>query len=290
MAIERISKAIYSGYMRKMDGSRTSLKPDAKDRIMKSNHIKRIFLFCLPIVLPLPAQAVIIDGTFKGKVLSVSDNGDNNNPYYVDFFSENLEGSGFTGSFWYDTELAPANMGSTGQWRYSENTDWFGVTFYVDGKTLNADNIPDGSTQASTLELHTISDPNGYTGIRDFTTEHFGVREFVTATKEGYISEQSAGISFLEQIIPLLNGNSLIQNFTWYDTGEHYDNWDDIPGLALYFNYNSDPEQLINAGLAARLSEITVKPRQINVTEPSTLLLLILCGTGLLIRNRKRIQ
>lgn len=257
---------------------------------MNINHAMKNVLLCLPFAVPLSAQAIIIDGTFKGKVLSVSDNGDNNNPYYVDFFSSNLEGTDFSGSFWYDTDLAPANMGTTGQWRYSENTDWFGVTFFVDGKTLNPEDIPDGSTQASTLELHTISDPMGYTGIRDFTTEHFGLREFVAATKEGYISEQSAGISFLDSIIPSLDGNSLLQDFTWYDTGETYENWDDIPGLALYFNYNSDPDQLINAGLAARLSEITVKPRQLNAPEPSSLVLWLLCGIGLILRYRKHIQ
>jgi hypothetical protein len=234
------------------------------------------------------AHAVIVDGTFKGTVISVGDNGDNNNPYFVDFFSSNVVGSDFSGSFWYDTDLAPVNTGTTGQWRFTEHTNWLGVTFNVDGKTLNASNIPDGFTQTNSLEIHNIADVNGYTGIHDFNPEYFGIREFINSANGDFTSDQSAGISFLDSIIPSLSGNSLIQDFTWHDEGAVYEDWDDIPALALYFNANTLPGNLINAGLAARLSEITVSPRtQVSVPEPSALILIVIGVAALITRRRK---
>ena len=253
---------------------------------MNKNRIFRNVLSLLVVSLSLSAHAVIIDGTFKGTVLSVADNGDNNNPYFVDFFSSNLVGENFSGNFWYDTDLAPANMGTNGQWRFTEHTNWLGVTFNVDGKTLNPAVIPDGFTQINSLEIHNIADVNGYTGVHDFNPEYFGIREFIDSTSGEFTSEQSAGISFLDAIIPSLSGNTLVQDFTWHDSGAVYENWDDIPALALYFNYNNYPGQLIDAGLAARITEITVSPR-VAVPEPSAILLLGLGVITLIARKRK---
>lgn len=253
---------------------------------MNKKHIFRNVLSLLAISLSLSTHAVIIDGTFKGTVLSVADNGDNNDPYFVDFFSSNLVGGNFSGSFWYDTDLAPANMGTNGQWRFTENTNWLGVTFNIDGKILNPAVVPIGFTPSSTLEIHNIADVNGYTGVHDFNPESFGIREFVVSENNGFTSEQSTGISFLDSIIPSLSSSTLIQDFMWHDTDAVYDNWDDIPALALYFNHNNYPGQLIDAGLAARITEITVVPRTA-VPEPSAIMLLGLGVITLIARKRK---
>ena len=255
---------------------------------MNKKYVLRSVLSILMASMALGAQAVIIDGTFKGTVMNVSDNGDNNNPYFQDFFSANLEGQSFTGSFWYDTDLAPANAGTTGQWRTTENTNWLGLTFNVDGKILNSAVLSEGFVQSGTLEIHNIGEIDWGTGIHDFTQEYFGVREFITATNGSFLSEQSAGITFLDAIIPSLSGNTLVQDFTWYDDGATYENWDDIPGLALYFNHTEGANKDIYVGLAARLSEITVSPRgQASVPEPSALLLFGLGVVALLIRRRR---
>lgn len=254
---------------------------------MRNKPIFRNFLSCLVVGLSLNANAVIIDGTFKGTVLGVGDNGDNNNPYYQNFFSDNLVGENFSGSFWYDTDLAPANMGTNGQWRFTENTNWIGITFNIDGKTLNPNDIPAGFTQSDVWEMHNIADYNGYTGIRDFVPEYFGIRKDVAATNGSYSSYQFGGISFIDNIIPYINANSLIQDFTWHDDGKTYENWDNIPGLALY-NYTDDsPDNLIYASFAGRLSEITVSPRSAEVPEPSAIILLGLGLVTLSLRQRK---
>jgi hypothetical protein len=255
---------------------------------MNKKYFFRNFLCLFIVSLSLSTQAVIIDGTFKGTVMEVSDNGDNDNPYFQDFFSSNLIGQSFTGSFWYDTDLAPVNQGTTGQWRTTENTNWLGITFNVDGKALNPAVAPSGYTQTSTWETQNIGEINWGTGIHDFTQEFFGVREDGLATDGTYTSSQMAGITFLDAIIPSLSGNSLLQDFTWHDDGAYYENWDDIPGLALYFNDTKYSGESIGVGLAARLSEITVSPRiQAEVPEPSAIMLLGFGLIALIIRQRK---
>ncbi|RYY03428.1 MAG: PEP-CTERM sorting domain-containing protein [Gammaproteobacteria bacterium] len=254
---------------------------------MNKKHFFRNFLSIVVVGFSLNAHAVIIDGTFKGTVFSVGDNGDFNNPYYENFFSDDLLGGSLSGSFWYDTDLAPANMGTTGQWRFTENTNWLGVTFNVDGKTLNPADIPAGFTQSDVWEMHNIADVNGYTGIHDFNQEYFGIRKDVAATNGSYSIYQLGGISFLDTIIPYVNGNSLIQDFTWHDDGKVYENWDDNPALALYFYSNDSPDNLIYASVAGRISEITAGPRNVEVPEPSAIILLGLGFMALSLRQRK---
>jgi hypothetical protein len=255
---------------------------------MKINYAMKKILFSLLMALPLSAQAIIIDGTFKGKIFHTNEYGGNNNPDYVNFSNSSLIGSDFSGSFWYDIDLAPTNWGTTGQSRSSEYTNWFELTFYVDGKTLSADNPPNGLTVFATSELHIIAEPTAYTGLRNYAEEHFGLSELTAANGGSFIHHQSTGISFLDSIIPSLSGNGLIQNFTWYDAGGG-NSWEDIPGLAHYAFRDDDLDNntLRYASFSGRISEITVKPRQIVVTEPSDLLLLGLGVFTILIRRRK---
>ena len=255
---------------------------------MKTKYVFRSVLSIFIASLALSAQAVIIDGTFKGTVMNVSDNGDNNNPYFQDFFSDNLIGQNLTGSFWYDTDLAPPNAGVIGQWRSTGNTNWLGVTFNVDGKTLNPSVLPEGYTLANSWEIQNIGEIGWGTGVHDFTQEYFGVLDDVVSTRDSYTSDQYAAITFLDAIIPSLSGNSLIQDFTWRDDGKVYENWDDIPGIASYHNTATFDGEDIEAGLIARLSEVTVKPRnQANVPEPSSILLFSMGLIALIVRRRK---
>lgn len=256
---------------------------------MKINYAMKKILFSLLMALPLSAQAIIIDGTFKGKIIYSSEYGGNNNPDYANFSNSNLAGSDFSGSFWYDIDLAPTNWGTIGQSRSSENTNWFEISFNVDGKTLSADNPTAGLSVFATSELHLIAEPTAFTGLRIYAAEYFGLSELTAANGGSFIHNQSAGISFLDSIVPSLSGNGLIQNFTWYDSGGGTD-WEDIPGLAYYAFRDDDVVDnnvLKSASFIGRISEMTVRPRQISVPEPSALLLLGLGVMTLLIRNRK---
>jgi hypothetical protein len=279
---------LYSQTDMDIDKSRILLKPKLKGHLMKINYSMKFFLFSLFIALSLSAQAIIIDGTFKGKIISANEDGTSNSPDDVDFFSSNIVDNDFSGSFWYDIDLAPTNWGTTGQSRSSEGTNWFELTFYVDGKTLNSDTPPEGSTIFATSELHIIAEPTAFTSLRNYAAEYFGLSEMTAATDGSLIHNQFAGISFLDSIIPSLSGNSLFQSFTWYDTDETYNNWEVIPGFAFYmFRDDVVNTPVRSAYFVGRISEMTVGPRQTSVPEPSTLLLLGLGAMTLLIRNRK---
>ncbi len=237
--------------------------------------------------ISLSAYSVIIDGTFKGYVINAWDNGDAS-PFFNDFFSSDVVGKDFKGSFSYDTELAPVNTGTDGQWRASETNKWLGLTFKVDGKTLDISNIPANFTATNSWEALNVGDPSSSTGLHDFTQEYFGLRDENHAVYGDLTSHQIGGISFLEATLPVLNGTELTQDFKWKDTGEFYAEWDDIPGLATYNIDSTLNDKQTEAGLAARITKLTVSARkEANVPEPSSFLLLMLGILSLALRSYK---
>ncbi|MES2674308.1 MAG: PEP-CTERM sorting domain-containing protein [Pseudomonadota bacterium] len=235
----------------------------------------------------LNTHSVIIDGTFKGYVMSAWDNGDAS-PFFNDFFSPDIVGKDFKGSFWYDTDLAPANQSSIGQWRASETNNWLGLTFKVDGKILDMSSIPANFTATNSWEALNIGDPNFSTGLHDFTQEYFGVSDANLAVNGNFKSYQGGTVSFLDAIVPVLTGPELTQNFTWKDSGEDYSNWDDIPGLATYNIDSLLNDKQTQGGFLARITKLTVATRkEASVPEPSSLLLLAFGVLGLVLRSYK---
>lgn len=235
----------------------------------------------------LNTHSVIIDGTFKGYVMSAWDNGDVS-PFFNDFFSADIVGKDFKGSFWYDTDLAPANQSSIGQWRTSETNNWLGLTFKVDGKTLDMSSISTGFTPTNSWEALNIGDPAFSTGLHDFTQEYFGVSDANLAVNGNLRSYQGGTVSFLDAIVPVLTGPELTQNFTWKDSGADYSNWDDIPGLATYNIDSLLNDKQTQGGLLARITKLTVSTRkEANVPEPSSLALLAFGILVLFLRSYK---
>ncbi len=222
-------------------------------------------------------QATIIEGSFKGTIILSSDNGDGvpPSPYFDNLWSDDIIGQTMTGSFRYNTELMPANTAATGQERWSQTNSWLEIAFNVDGKTFTISNIPADFTLTHSYEFLNIANVDSTTAIRDFTHEYFGLWEETLAIKDGLRLHTYGGISLLDSIVPLLNGISLEQQFTWLDSGGDYDIVDDIPGLAILWVDNKLSEKSQEGAVVARLTEVKAAIKTTELPEPSSLALII---------------
>lgn len=228
-------------------------------------------------------QATIIEGSFKGTIILSSDNGDGvpPSPYFDNLWSDDIIGQTMTGSFRYNTEIMPANTAATGQERWSETNSWLEIAFNVDGKTFAISNIPADFTLTHSYEFLNIANIDSTTPIRDFTHEYFGLWEETWATKGDLRLHTYGGISLLDSIVPLLNGISLEQQFTWLDSGGNYDIVDDIPGLAILWVDNKLSEKSQEGAVVARLTEVKAAIKTTELPEPSSLALIIFSLTFL---------
>lgn len=221
-------------------------------------------------------NAAIIEGTFKGTVILASDNADTNppNPNWDNLWSDDIIGQAMSGSFRYNTALMPTNTGTTGQERYSPTNSWLEIVFNVDSKTFAISDVPTGFSEQSAYEYLNIANIGSSTGIRDFTQEYFGLSDDLTVVNGDMYSYLRGGISLLDSVLPLLNGTSLEQQFSWVDTGGDYDVVDDIPGLSLLWVENKLADKSQSGAVAARLTEVNAEIKSIELPEPSPLLII----------------
>lgn len=236
-------------------------------------------------IFALPASAVIIEGTFKGIIYDAWDyhDGSSTNPYPVDFWSGDLTGKSLSGNFWYDTDLAPSNSGTTGTIRSSETNNWMNITFLIDGKTLEVSRIPDHLPTRYAYEILAV-DEEGYIGAREPAASQFDMVDFVLSGDENVRHWQHGGLAFLEGALPL-DGNNVIQQFSWTDNGEEHPDSLDYPGLAYYYTSSYSNDWEIIAEARARITEFTIGVKDVTVPEPSSLLLIMMGLMGIILRS-----
>lgn len=224
----------------------------------------------------LSVHAAIIEGTFKGTIFSAWDyhDGSPSNPYPVDFWSGDMTGKLFSGSFWYDTDLAPSNSGTTGTIRTSETNNWMNFTFFIDGKTLDVSRIPDNLPTRYAYEILAV-DEHGYMGAREPATSQFDMVDFALSGDDTVRHWQHGGLAFLEGVLPL-DGSNVIQQFSWKDSGEEHSDPLDYPGLAYYYTSSYSNDWEIIAEARARITEFTIGVKDVTVLEPHALALLLL--------------
>ncbi|WP_039917843.1 hypothetical protein [Cellvibrio mixtus] len=102
---------------------------------MKSLTILKLLLIPF-FLIALNAQAIIIEGGFRGTITSFLD-GDEDK--YDGYFDEDLLGTEVSGSFWYDVDKAPGSIRGTptNQSYESYTNNWLTLVVNINGKVLS---------------------------------------------------------------------------------------------------------------------------------------------------------
>ncbi len=244
---------------------------------MNIKNILQILLMSTSVSISTFSYAVVIEGTFGGRVSEAQDGNDFDSSY-VDIWNGNIVGKSITGSFWYDTNLAPgntANPNTPNEAIYFSRTNWLGVSFNIDGKTFDISNDNSAALPPSYI-VDVVTINNHVPASNGDSQENFMVSDSVERGLEGGNYEVREGmVAFSDGILDVLNGTGLVQEFDW----NNHDEWP-FAGSG-YFNFTSSINgQLAFANASINISEVHAQIRnQVVVPEPSTL---ILMGIGLL--------
>lgn len=221
--------------------------------------------------------AVIIEGNFKGEVITVQD-------HWNPFWDKNILGEPITGSFSYDTEKA-AVVPSLGVGLVYGGIEWIDFTFNIAGRELGiAEIYPEGYTPK---EYHWLEITN-YTGTGGSNPSLESYSLYSRALVGESVIAPTAykrGASFHIHVLDdsFLNGESLLQQFNWNVATDPYF----ISHATFSVSSHLNGEMLLNSFVRMRISElqVTTKPAA-NVSEPSGLGLSALILTMFLLRRR----
>jgi len=241
------------------------------------NTKKRFLSACSGLLLALPfnAQATIVDGTFKAKVIASE-------------ATENLwgdiNGDTVSGTFSYKTDTVESSTTNGNQARYfNEHNNFVYLTFTIAGQFFDI-----SRDYAQALELETSTDVvelrDGESGLAGNDHDYFHLLDIVYlgAENTGY-ARTTGEIHFFDNIANVINGTGLEQEFKWLSAGT-----DDSGGYGT-FHYNRGlNESYAAAYVSLDITEVTASIRKA-VPEPAPLLLLGTALLGIAVCSRKNL-
>ena len=258
---------------------------------MKNKIAFSIGVLALTILFSMQTNAVIIEGVFTGNVVYANDCLDDTASPVANctpLWNDNPGGTVATGSFWYDTELAPLDDSpaeSMGHYFTYSNT-WLHAFLNIGGKTFDISDSAIPSAEAP-------GDVETMLLIDDFETASNGMEkqailmtDKTTSIKENgdYVS-QYLNISLETWEQRILNGVSLIQENAWIDNGNLLQG-----GGSFGFKSLSD-QQLQVASAYISYTDFSMKIKNsVSIPEPSSLPLLCLAMLALIIKRKWKNQ
>lgn len=250
-----------------------------KGSIMKNiNIVKGLFLMVM--LATANVYAVIIEGSFSGKVRSFT-----NGAPEIDiagYWDNVSEGSLASGSFWYDTDKAPQNTSdfTTSSFYQSYTDNWMGSNFSIDGKTYDISALP-------IINNHVLPNEgvwlfNFEPAIDDSAQERFYLFDNITTGELGGFASIGLMVELSSFEKPLLNGLGITQEFDWCDVG------DTTYFGQAYFSFGTvTSQERKEATTWIDLSEFHLNIRdKVNAPEPAPLLLLLLGVFMLFIKHK----
>jgi len=247
--------------------------------------MKKLFiiksLLLATILITTDAYALLIEGSFYGKVRTFSNGAEDIN--LTGYWDNVTEGSEVSGSFWYDTDKAPENTSEfqTSSFYQTYSDEWMGSNFSIDGKTYYISDL-------SLLDGYNIKSEgvwlqNFEPAIDDSTKEMFYLFDNIsTGGAAGGYKAIGLMVEVSSEINPLLNGLGIIQEFDWYDSGNptaYAQAYIDVGAIT------SNERKASNAWVDISEFHLSVK-NNTTVPEPSSLILLLLCGLALIIKRK----
>jgi hypothetical protein len=225
------------------------------------------------------ANAVIIEGKFTGTVMGayecVNLRADTIGECSF-LWEENPEGSIASGSFWYDTDIAPpdaSSMETYGSY-FTYTNEWVNMFIDIGGKrfdisdssTINDEmwdvehvSVVDRNRERDGFELQSLT-------ITDKTSSGSFTGNFIT---------KSLTLNLTTWENPIVKGTSLIQEYTWQENGNQ------LQGI-VYFDYESFMDgdvKFVNSSI--KLTDFSMNIRRESVPEPSPLVLFLMAMFGL---------
>lgn len=247
---------------------------------MKINIAFKSSLFALAL-FSLHAHAVIIEGHFTGNVLSFQNGTEDG--MFTGYWDNVATGSVVSGSFWYDTDKAPANRSTSPNYTdyHSYTDEWMGSSFTIDNKTYHiSDHVP--------LDRYVIESEGLNLWNLDTTPEYKGSERFYlydnisSGGHGGGYKAVGLMVEVSKEDKTLLDGLGIVQEFDWYDV-------DDPTSYAQAYIDIGDttPNEMRASNAWVAISEIHVRIKNTAlVPEPPTLLLFASLGLGLMVRRK----
>lgn len=259
-------------------------------------------LLIFAVLICINAQAVIIEGSFKGTISEYHDA--TSDCYYLcpdcgvdedcsgmaagyrPVINRDIKGQTVTGNFTYDTEIAPPGRNSTGfnypneTTYYSKTNSWLDLNFVIDGEIFE---ISKNTRGLEPLEhpgpAETISIRPHDPAVNLNGTHYFNLMdESIFGDYSNDYENKSGRIEIQDSQIDFLNGVGLEQQFSWI-----YRN-DGIAALnrAIFSTTGQEGDYSYFAKVNIILSEVTLRVRKESVvSEPPTLMLCFLAMMGL---------
>lgn len=252
--------------------------------------MKKLVLAAMMATTPVIAQAVVIEGSFSG---SIYDSYDYNNVFGYGTGHDQGVGQTITGTFRYDTGLAPSDSNGNSQIghyaTHGNDAEWLRLTFNISGNDFNISSN-DILSRYDGYDLQQVY-------MRDdvYNQDVFGIyeRDYDQAfsysggyTQEFYGTYGNAWVA--DSINDIIDGDGLIQSFEWLNDnitayGSAFLSWQEkeyVEGKGFTY-YES-------AWMGVVLKEMTVIVNPTDVPDPQNMGLMGLGLIGMILLRRRQ--
>lgn len=244
---------------------------------MLGNTLTALLMMLWLSVCSLVANATIVEGNFKAKVLDIyrfEDSGI--------LFSDVTVGQEITGEFWYDTALM--NGGTYNDPNVATfwgDGNWLNVTYHIGDYSFDADQGPEAFTDIKELEQISIqkNDPDLWWDIRDmFLIDQSN--KYGDPLSSDY-QTRSASIMLLNGLDTTLDYVNIVQAFSLVAQNE-WDFW----GYLSVGVLDKSGSHFQSVNVKADIFEFNIAPRQrTNLPEPPAIIVFLL---GLVLLGYRR--
>lgn len=231
------------------------------------------------------ANAVVIQGSFTGNVIDTTDCSSATSQPCTPLWNGSPQGTVASGSFSYDTALAPHDLSPSQDLGYyfSYTNTWLTMTLNIGGTTFDISDSaipskePPGDVESVLISDNLAAIPVG------FERQSFFMTDKTTATQENgdYIAK-SLNVALETFDLPIIQGDSLIQEYKWVDNGNL------LQGSGSFDFKSASEGQIQDATAYIRFTDFSMKIKnETSVPEPSSISLVLFALLPLVMKKKR---